>query len=73
MDVSAHRHGTLDALYVALLAQDLLGLLTQDLDLVLGQLLAFHQLLNPCVKVFEVLLIVCVHGGKESEGRDALV
>jgi len=35
MDVTAHRHGTLDALYVALLAQDLLGLLTQDLDLVL--------------------------------------
>jgi len=42
MDVSAHRHGALDALHVTLLAQDLLGLLTEDLDLVLGQLLALH-------------------------------
>jgi len=49
VDVTTHRHRTLDALHVALLAQDLLGLLTQNLDLVLGQLLALHQLLDPCV------------------------
>jgi len=42
MNISTHCHWTLDCLDIALLGQDLLGLLTQDFNLIFRQLLAFH-------------------------------
>ena len=50
---------------VALLGQNLLGLLAEDLDLVFRELLALHELLNPALQLNHPLLLV-------RSGHDAL-
>ena len=73
--VPAHGDGAHHPLHVALLGQDLLRLLAEDLHLVLGQLLALHQLLDPSVQVLEVLLLVisvCIHDGSSRDEQSVL-
>ena len=57
MHVTAHRHGAFHFLHIRLLLQNLFRLFTEDFDLVLGELLAVVELLDPRVHVHDEVLV----------------
>merc|ERR1719209_710763 len=61
VNIPTYRHWTFHLLNIAFFAQNLLGFLTECLHLILCQLLALHQLLDPSVQLFQGVLLLRVH------------
>lgn len=63
VNIAANCHGAFHILYIAFFGQDLLGLLTERLDLVLTELTTLQELLYPLLKLLHPALFLRVHPG----------